>query len=337
MSTLKEIGEFALIERLARQVADRNPPSSPPGGADFPLLLGIGDDAAAWKADKSTVLFTTDTLVQDVHFTLATASWRDLGWKALAVNLSDIAAMGGSPLYSIVTLGLPGGTAVADIDELYRGLLDACEAYGGTVVGGDLVRSEVIFITIALTGVTRRTLLLRSVARPGDLVAVTGTLGNSAAGLRMLQQGLAFDSPTSRMLREAHLRPQPRLADGQALAQDGVLAAIDISDGLVDDLAKLCHASGVAARLFTDRLPIHPILEQAFPKEFLGLALSGGEDYELLLAAPPRVMATALPVLPAGGTMVGEIIAGRPGEVTVFDAMGQVIALPRGGWDHFRV
>jgi thiamine-monophosphate kinase len=328
-----ELGEFGLLDRIARLVAAESAGTAAPS---HPLLIGIGDDAAAWHTGAGIELFTTDSLVQGVHFTLETTPWRDLGWKALAVNVSDVAAMGGRPLYAVVTLGLSPELPVEAIDELYRGMFEACWAYGAAIVGGDITRSPLLFITISLTGVAEGPLLVRSAAHAGDQVAVTGPLGASAGGLRVLRQGGALAPALASSLREAHLRPRPRLKEGLTLARKGVRCAIDISDGLVADLCRLCEASGVAARLPLSKVPAHPALRQAFPKASLDLALSGGEDYELLFTAPPLLMEQVIPDLPPGAAVIGEIVPGPPGHVSLLDPEGQSVPAGPGGWDHLR-
>ena len=332
---VKDLGEFGLIERLNAMVTRER--GGPDNGAafDFRLLVDTGDDTAAWAAGAATELATTDTVVEGVHFTRETTPWRDLGWKSLAANISDIAAMGGRPCYALITLGLPPDTSVAAIEELYRGLLDIGNRYGAAIVGGDLVRSPVLFVTVALTGLRAGPPLLRTTARPGDRVAVTGWLGNSGGGLKLLLAGLTAPEAAADFLRQAHRRPCPAVADGQTLAQSGVLTAMDVSDGLADDLSKLCLASGVAARLDAGPMPIHPLLRQAFPAECLDLSLHGGEDYVLLFTAPPPVMDEVMPLLPEGAAVIGEIIDGPAGQVTLISPEGKAEIIGRAGWDHF--
>jgi thiamine-monophosphate kinase len=325
---VKELGEFGLIERLAARVAAA-------GGDQSSLLLGIGDDTAAWRGDGDLELCTTDTMVQGVHFSLDTASWADVGWKVLAVSLSDIAAMGGEPRYALVTLGLPEETSVASMDALYDGMLECCAEHGGTIVGGDIVRSPVAFVTVALTGSTPGPLLTRSAARPGDQVAVTGKLGASGAWLAATQQVMSMEPADAEELRRAHLRPRPRLKEGSALRTSEVRCAMDISDGLVADLRHVCKASGVAARLDAERIPFHPAVLRAFPERGLALALAGGEEYELLFTASPEVMGKLPGRLAGKTTIIGEVLGGPPGQVTVQASTGEV-ALDPLGWDHFR-
>jgi thiamine-monophosphate kinase len=188
---------------------------------------------------------------------------------------------------------------------------------------------------VALTGVLDGQPLLRSTARPGDPVGVTGYVGSSGGGLRLMLDGASVPAEAARYLRQAHRHPQPAVAQGRILVEVGVRAAMDISDGLADDLSKLCKASGVAARIFAQRVPIHPLLRLAFPDQCLDLALGGGEDYLLLFTAPPDLMAQVMPRLPQGAAVVGEITAGKPGQVMIVDAAGVVRPANPMGWDHF--
>jgi len=334
---VKELGEFALIELLARLVAEEAQTSTSVGEpAGFQLTIGIGDDTAAWRSPQATHLFTTDTLVNGVHFILENLAWQDLGWKSMAVNYSDVAAMGGTPLYSIITLGLPEDTSVEGITDMYRGMLEVCREYGGTIVGGDVIRSPTLFVTVALTGATEGPPMTRAAAVPGDQVAVTGHLGSSAGCLRMQTHGLDLAPQVASRLREAHLRPHPRLVQGNILRQDGVKVAIDVSDGLIDDLSKICRTSQIAALVHADQVPVDPLLKEAFPQEQTSLALSGGEDYELLFTAPQAVMENVCPRLGIAATVIGEIRKGPPGKVTVLDQHGQAMSMASGGWNHFR-
>jgi thiamine-monophosphate kinase len=333
---IKDLGEFGVIDLLNKMVVRER--KGPDNGAPFAfrLLVDTGDDTAAWRAGQAAELFTTDTVVEGVHFTRATTPWRDLGWKSIASNVSDIAAMGGLPLYALVTLGLPPDTEVADIQELYQGMLEIGNKYGVAIIGGDMVRSPVVFITVSLTGVHSGQPLLRSTAHPGDQVAVTGYLGVSGGGLKLLLEDGQVSPQADDCLFQGHRRPQPAVAEGRILVEFGVKTAMDVSDGLVDDLSKLCLASGVAARLFTGQIPAHPRLKEAFPDQYLDLALNGGEDYVLLFTAAKELMAEVMPRLPTGAAVVGEITAGIPGQVVVVDSSGAETVAGRGGWDHFR-
>lgn len=325
---VSELGEFGLIELLARAVSGTG---SQPG-----LVLGIGDDAAAWRCRAGLELATTDILIEGVHF-FRDIGWYELGWKALAANLSDIAAMGGVARYSLVSLGLPDDTDVENAVALYRGMADLAREFGVAVVGGDTVSSPLVVINIAVLGdaVEDEAILRRSAARSGAQIAVTGYLGSSAGGLEVLRRGLKLDAETGSFLKNAHLKPWPRLSEGQALVRCGVRAGMDISDGLVADLGHIAELSRVEAHLQVDRVPVHPLLKKAFGNEALGLALSGGEDYELLFTAPEKVMAEVKGMLGALVTVVGEIVAGEAGRVSLWDERGRSFPLQRRGWEHF--
>jgi len=325
---VSELGEFGLIDLLANMVYA---PQSEH------LRIGIGDDASAWYSDASLHLATVDSLIEDVHFSLGITPWQELGWKALAVNLSDIAAMGGQPRYALVSLALPGEIEVADVTALYRGMIELAQDFGVLIVGGDTCRSPVVAITVTVFGdAGNDRLLTRSAARAGDKIAVTGYLGGAAAGLEMLTGRLRFDSETTADLKKAFLRPQPRVAEGQLLVRQGVLAAIDISDGLVADLAQVSSASRVSARVDIDCLPVHPAVRGNFGDRATGLALSGGEDYELLFTASAGIIDTVKQAASCPVTVIGEIIAGKEGEVSLVDARGNRYQPPRSGWEHFK-
>ena len=324
---VSELGEFALIRVLQEMVCDSGLPS--------PMTLGIGDDAAAWRNPDSVELATTDTMVDGVHFLHDTLSWRDLGWKSLAVNISDIAAMGGLPLHALVTLGLKPETEVDDVKAMYDGMLSACREYGCAIAGGDIVRSPVNFVTISVVGAAPGPLLTRSAARPGDVVAVTGPLGCSGGGLRMRLDSLSLDGDLSAHLACAHDRPIPRVQEGQTLVHEGVQAAMDVSDGLVDDLGKLAAASGVGAVICASNVPVDGHLKKAFPHDYMQLALNGGEDYELLFTGPEDVVSAALAALGPSAAVIGRVVEGRPGEVRVLDVSGAELEISKRGWDHF--
>jgi len=332
---IKDLGEFGVIDILARMAVDLR---AGPGNAEafsFDLAVDNGDDTAVWNSGRGKTLFTTDTMVEGVHFTRETTSWRDLGWKSLASNISDVASMGGLPAYALVTLGLPPETEVSDLESLYQGMLEISNEYKMVIIGGDMVRSPVVFITVALTGVMQGQPMVRTGARPGDLVAVTGHLGSSGGGLKLMLAGDTIKREAADYLRESHRRPRPAVAVGQSLVDSEVLAAMDVSDGLADDFSKLCRASGVAGTIFADRLPIHPLLGSEFPYDYQDLALGGGEDYVLLFTGPSAKVNHVVSMLPAGAAVVGAIEVGEPGKITVVDAQGKEIPAINRGWDHF--
>ena len=333
---VRQLGEFGLIEMLTEMVTKGQEAATRIDSHGFKIVVDIGDDAAAWECGTGTELATTDTVVEGVHFTRQTTPWPDLGWKLMAANISDIAAMGGAPLHALVTLGLPADTLVEDMRDLYQGMLDMAKLHGVRIIGGDVVRSPVAFVTVGLSGVCQGQPMLRSAAQPGQPIGVTGYVGSSAGGLEILLKGIEASPKAAAYLTNAHRRPAPCVMQGLSLADEGVKAGMDVSDGLADDLSKLCSASGVAARLFASAVPQHPMLEETFPERSLELALGGGEDYQLLFTAPDDTMQKVMAKLGPPATIVGEIVAGEPGKVTVLDDSGEPIdALPP-GWDHFR-
>lgn len=328
-------GELGLIERLTDILRRHQTPSAPKP------LVGIGDDCAAWTIGDCAVLATTDTMVHGVHFSNAIA-WQDVGWKIVAVNVSDIAAMGGTPTYGLITLGVPPDLASESLEELYEGVAEASLRYGLTIAGGDVVEAAQAFVTLTLFGEAatdssgRPLLTLRSAAHPGDVIAVTGRLGDSAAGLRLLSdQGGRIDAKYA-VLVQAHVRPEPRIEVGRNAVNRGVRCAIDISDGLLQDIGHICEASGVAALIRAEQLPVSEPLRAAFPSDAVSLAATGGEDYELVLVARRNVLdevtkASGVPI-----TIVGEVTVGPAGDVRLIDAQGTDITPAVGGWDHLR-
>ena len=343
---IKDLGEFGVIKLLNRMVVEQRAGPNNGAGLGFRLKVDTGDDTAAWSTGHATELFTTDTMVEGVHFTRQTTPWRDLGWKSMASNISDVASMGGLPMYALVTLGLPPETEIADLEELYRGMLEINNQHGVAIVGGDMVRSPVAFITVGLTGVHEGSPMTRSTAQPGDLVAVTGNLGGSGGGLKVMlgDQGedgrvsnapLQISAEAADYLKRCHRRPNPAVAQGRILSEAGVVTAMDISDGLAGDLGKLCLSSGLSARVYADRIPVHHLLRQAFPEDWLDLALNGGEDYQLLFTANRETMERVQPLLVEPATVVGEVLAGPLGSVVVIDGQGAESQAKTVGWDHF--
>ena len=338
---VRDIGEFELIDTLAAVIADANRICIQSlHGRGFRMLRAIGDDAAAWRSPAGVRVFTTDTMVEGVHFDLRYINWTDLGWKALATNISDIAAMGCAPSYATVTLGLRGDIPVDGLTEMYLGMMELTAEYGGAVIGGDIVKSSVFFISVSLEGIAEgnddSALMLRDKAQVGDLIAVTGTLGASAAGLQLLMEGAdASGLQSYEFLTQAHNRPNPRVTEGESLVSVGVRCAMDVSDGLVDDLGKLCRAASVGARVHATQIPVDDRLRATFPTTWLSLALGGGEDYELLFAASSEVMRRARESIDIPIAVIGEIVEAGEG-VKVLDDHGEALEVATGGWDHFR-
>jgi thiamine-monophosphate kinase len=297
------MNERELIERIRTQA-----------GRPRGLVHGIGDDCAIYapKAGEE-LLFTTDFLIEGVHFQQSTHTAADVGYKALARGLSDIAAMGGSPRFCLVSLAIPQTLRGRWIDEFYKGLLTLARTTGATLAGGDLAQSEKVFCDIVVCGsVKKGSALRRDTAKPKDAIYVSGALGGSSLGLST-GKGRAW---------KKHLRPQPRLKLGQALHKLRATACMDLSDGLSIDLQRLCAASRVSADL-DGELPM-------FDGASIEQALHGGEDYELLFTAPanapvPRSLA-GVPL-----TRIGTIHRGNAGCVKIDEFELQPL-----GYDHFR-
>ncbi|MBM2831866.1 MAG: thiamine-monophosphate kinase [Dehalococcoidia bacterium] len=328
---VSELGEFALIDLIKRTIEQSQ-------NRDIlsrqQVVTGIGDDAAVWRSRHGLALATTDTLVENVHFRRGMGTWEDVGWKALAVSLSDIAAMGGLAGYALISLAMPPSANVEEITALYRGITELANKHDTALVGGNITRASELSITSTVVGSSSgNEVLRRSTARPGDLIAITGHTGLAAAGLRMLTRHQSTDRDTQTVLRNACLRPQPRLAEGQVLLKHGVRTAIDISDGLLSDLTQICRASRLGARVEISKLPIHPALKQAFPLVALELILSGGEDYELLFTADKDVIERVAKEIPV--TAIGEMTSGR-GDVYLVDDRGRILSPARRGWEHFK-
>ncbi len=331
---LSELGEFGLINIIRDIVAKSQ---NLEHASWQKILLGIGDDTAAWQSNEHIELATTDTLVQNVHFDLGLTSWEELGWKALAVNLSDIAAMGGIPSYALLSLSLPGELEVKDISKFINSMVHLAGEFGVAIVGGNVAAAPNVVITVTVIGYCKgKALLKRSTASPGEQIAVTGYLGVSAAGLEMLQGKTISNPEVNNILRRAHLKPMPRVKEGQILVGQGVKTAIDISDGLVADLAHICESSKVNARIKIERVPVHPVVIANFPNH-KELALYGGEDYELLFTADETIIARVKQALNCPVTVIGDITEEKlPTRVTVVNSKGNIIPYRKGGWEHFK-
>jgi thiamine-monophosphate kinase len=329
---VSELGEFGLIDLLAKMISDAQDNQLTPNQT----VIGIGDDAAAWYSDASTHLATVDSMIEGVHFSLDIITWKELGWKSLAINLSDIAAMGGVPEYALVALAMPEDTEVEDVTELYRGMLELAGQTRVAINGGNICRSPVVSVTVTVIGISlNNRVLRRSTATPGDTIAVTGYLGSSAAGHEMLAKKLQFGTETATYLRGAFLHPRPRIAEGQLLLQQGVATAIDISDGLLADLRHICKSSQVSADVEAEKLPIHAGVRNQFGERALELAVGGGEDYELLFTASSEVVDKIKAAAECPVTAIGRITTGEPGEVKLIDANGNPVIVGKMGWEHF--
>ncbi len=328
---ISEIGEVELIKRLTQDI-------SPDPEV---VVIGIGDDAAAVRPSEDKLqLITKDVLVEEIHFLRGTISPWQLGRKSLAVNISDIAAMGGIPRHLLTAAAMPSNTEVEWIEEFYRGMKDLCRTYSINLIGGDTVRSpRGITISITLFGeVERERMLVRSGAREGDLVAVTGFLGASAAGLELLLRGQTSQDEWEKEVLKAHLEPPVRLTETRILSGSGMVTSmIDLSDGLYKDIGEICSASGVGARINVHRLPISDATRRVcghLKLDQVSLAVSGGEDYELLFTFPEENLAGMKDLLKEQFTVIGKIVSQEEG-FKVVDSQGKETQLTRKGFDHF--
>ncbi len=313
--SVSELGEFGLIEAITAGLA---------GGPE--VMLGPGDDAAVVAAPDGRVVASTDVLVEGVHFRRDWSEAGDVGHKAAAQNLSDLAAMGARPTALLVGLVLPPQLPAAWVLELSSALAAEAARAGASVVGGDLVAGDAIVVAVtALGSLDGRDPVTRAGARVGDAVAVRGRLGWSAAGYVVLSRG--FRSP--RVLAAAHRRPQPEYEAGPVAAQHGATSMMDVSDGLIADLAHVAAASGVGIRLDVAKIPVDAALTDAaaaMGKDPLEWALTGGEDHALVATFPAGLGP------PAGWTVLGEVVAG---DGVVVDGVPAGAYTGPGGWRHF--
>ena len=347
---LSNIGEFGLIRAIQKLSFQSSPDT----------MIGIGDDAAVLKIAPATLLLaTTDMLIEGVHFDLTYTDLFSLGWKSAAINLSDIAAMGGKPRFCLTSLAIPAYIPVESVKEYYRGFTSLVRAHKTILVGGDTCSSnDGLVISVTVLGEAKKRMAVpRTGAKQGDRIFVTGTLGDSGAGLELLKSGVrgresgvrsqkseirskdfnsALRTPNSALIKR-HLRPVPRVEWGMQIALSGCASSmIDVSDGLSSDLFHLCEESGVGAVLLSDALPIsRSLLKSAdqLHQPPLHYVLSGGEDYELLFTVPlarmKRLEALHIPV-----TEIGRITAGN--EMFLMNTIGRKTALRPTGYNHFK-
>jgi thiamine-monophosphate kinase len=329
---LASLGEFGLIDRFAARTVEGEL-----------TAVGIGDDTAVVDVGGTSLLLTTDLMVEGVHFLAAAgggspsgADLADVGYKALIANVSDVAAMGGRPRECVVSLAAPPETEVAALDRLWSGIGEAAGEYGVTIVGGDTTAAPVLFVNVALLGeAPGGDWVGRDGAHVGDEVLVTGTLGDSAGGLAVLLGGEQPAIPAEERLVSAHLRPRARVEEGAIALDAGASAMIDVSDGLLADLGHLCERSGVGIAVEAASVPVSEDLTEAadaLEVDPLELALAGGEDYELAIAVPAALAAELVERigwLDTRCTRIGAVVEGDGVSVSGRDAGGPT------GWDHF--
>ena len=336
METLMQIGEFGLIRRI-RDLVERE------GIKDPSVTVGIGDDTASFVPREGyELLVTCDSVVEGRHFLPQHTTPFDLGRRAMTLNISDIGAMGGHPLYALISLGLKSDTAVRDIEDMYRGFLSELNPFGASIIGGNLTKSgDGIFIDITLIGeVEEGRAVRRSGAKPGDVILVTGYPGHSAAGLQLLLQSLAS---VEHPLVRAYNKPSHRAREGRAVALTGcVTAMIDTSDGFLGDLGHICEESKVGALLAQEKFPVSDELREAAkilkrePQEFF---LRDSDDYQLIIACgakdADRIRSAIALTYNGPVTEVGQVRALDEG-IRLLLADGSEQTLSAKGWDHFR-
>jgi thiamine-monophosphate kinase len=333
VTDLQSLGEFGLIERIVARLGE---------AAARDILVAPGDDAAAWANRGAVTVATTDALVEGVHWRSAgtqgrpTMSWADAGWRAIASNVSDIAAMGAIPDFALVSAVLGATLDLEALDCLIDGMAAACLEHGVRIVGGDIDRGAQTVLGVTLLGhATGGTLLRRDTAREADAVAVSGHPGASAAGLALIEAEREQE-PGVATLVEAHRRPRARVALGRHALDSAVRCGIDVSDGLLQDLGHVAERSKIGVEIDIERLPLHPAAVAALGRErAIDLALGGGEDYELALAAPEHIL-RALHTAELPVTVIGRVVTAHPGEAWAIDANGRRYVPPSSGWDHLR-
>ncbi len=324
---IADIGEFELIEIINNTI-----------GEQAGLTLGTGDDACAWNTSSNEMLATTDSLVEGVHFEPGLVSWHDLGYKALAVNISDISAMAGVGAVALVSLALPDNIEVQDIISFYQGMLELSSKAGINIGGGNISRSPVVNITITLIGTVGPSgkILKRSGAHKEDLIAVTGYPGSSAAGRIILSGKHITSEKHAAPLTQAFLRPAPLIDTATVISRLGASSAIDISDGLLADMRHLLSASQAGAIINVDNLSLEPLLKAGFTyREALEMALAGGEDYELLFTASKSDMEKISTAIEYHLSIIGSVIEESPGTINLEGNLEPIKNLDLSGWRHF--
>ncbi len=348
-TSISKIGEFGLIERLKNKCNELRLSEKVTGQ----IILGIDDDTAITRPSPGMLqLSTSDLLIEGVHFDLTYTSMKHLGWKLMVVNLSDIAAMGGVPVYALITIALPAKISVEMADDLYDGIIQAAQTYGCAIIGGDTNTSiGNTMVSAMITGeVPDRFLKRRNGAQPGDLICVSGNLGLSHAGLQILlrekkrfldsQQQNEYKSElgTYSAAVTKHLAPKARFDISMTAAQqEWVHAMIDISDGLVSDLRHICKQSSTGALLFEEKLPFDPLVEKVadeFEQSAIDYVLFGGEEYELLFTIDPEYENKLTEHIP-DVHIIGKITDEKE-SVALVQKDGSKRTILSGGYDHFK-
>lgn len=339
IKTLGDIGEFGLISRI-HELIDHE------GVGRREITLGIGDDCASFKPDEGfEVLVTSDCMVEGRHYIAGRITPFDLGRRAMVMNISDIGAMGGIPLYAVVSLGLKRETPVKDIEEMYRGFMHELNPLDASIIGGNITCSEdSTFINITLTGeVEGPRMMRRSGAGAGDVILVTGYPGQAAAGLRRLVEDCAGTDLSGDPLVKAYNLPFHRAREGRAVALSGFATAmIDISDGLMGDLGHICETSGVGAEIIRNKLPISEHMRGLIDPQgwdIFEMIIGDSDDYELIITCPPenkeKVIASIRETSDVPVTEIGSITA--HGGIRLIMPDGVRHPVRTSGWDHFNI
>jgi thiamine-monophosphate kinase len=310
---VKDIGEFGLIDRISKNPKDKD------------ILVGIGDDAAVIKSKKGLQVLTTDSLVQGDHFITRWFSPVQIGMKAIEINVSDIASMGAIPKYVLVSFALPNNLEVDFVERIYQGMWKSCDKYNIEIIGGNMTHSEKIVISITLIGeVDNENLCLRSSAKPGDLIFISGYLGNGRAGLRLFQEEIeGFEN-----VKKGYLEPKSQFTTAMKISPY-VNSMIDVSDGLAPEVKHICKESKCGAIIYKDKIPISKEVRDAAkrldedPYEY---ALFGGEDFELLYTVSKENIENI------NGFLIGEITENK--KINIF-FNGKEKEIEDKGYDHF--
>ncbi len=313
MTKIKDIGEFGLIDKITKKSKDKD------------VVVGIGDDAAVVKTIKGLQVITTDCLVEGDHFRQGWFTPKRIGMKAIEINVSDIAAMGAVPKFVLISLGLPKNLEINFVEQMYSGMWKTCEKYSIEVIGGNMTHSKQIFVSVTITGdIDKKNLCLRSNAKHGDYIFVSGPLGNGRAGLRLFQENVeGFNK-----VRKTYLEPKARLKNALKLAPH-INSMIDISDGLASDIKHICEQSKCGAIIYKDKIPIKDEVRQiakTLGEDEYNYALFGGEDFQLVYTVSKDNIDKI------NGFLVGEIIEGD--NVKVLSEAGKII-INKKGYDHF--
>lgn len=311
---ISDIGEFGLIDRISKKSKDKN------------VLVGIGDDAAVYKTDKGLQVVTTDTLIEGDHFRKEWFTPKQIGKKSIEINVSDIAAMGAVPRYVLVSLAIPNDLDVSFIEEIYKGMWSVCDKYGIEIIGGNMTHCDTIVISITLTGEAKKNnLCLRRGAKPGDLIFVSGHLGNGRAGLRLFQENIeGFNK-----IRKNYLEPKAQLDFSKNIAPY-VNSMIDVSDGLASEIRHICDESKCGAIIYKDKIPINEevrnLVIQLNEDEY-DYALYGGEDFQLVYTVSKDKYEKI------NGFLIGEVTKERD---IFLSFKGKEKKLIDEGYDHFK-